>query len=170
MHVGRSVGRSFRILLPCQERPTTPKPSLRFPVAASAWSPGTAKLGRLTALSRSPGADRGGRRTAAATGSRPAKATDRPRTRAAAPPPSLAAGRRGGHRGAGTPGRLATRPHRPRARRSPFVGEHLGVSPSDTDTLEDLRAETAIPASQIITNSSVRAEQYGVVGIYHIER
>jgi hypothetical protein len=41
---------------------------------------------------------------AAATGSRPAKATGRPRTRAAAPP-SLAAGRLGGRRGAGTPGR-----------------------------------------------------------------
>jgi hypothetical protein len=38
MHVGPSVGRSFRIVLPRHERPTTPKPSPRFPVAASAWS------------------------------------------------------------------------------------------------------------------------------------
>jgi hypothetical protein len=42
-----------------------------------------------------------------------------PWTRAATPPPSLAAGRPGGRPGAGTPGRPATRPHQPRARSSP---------------------------------------------------
>jgi hypothetical protein len=56
-------------LLPCQERPTTPRPSHRCQAAASEWSPTTTKPGRCTAPSRSSGAAPGGRRTAAATGS-----------------------------------------------------------------------------------------------------
>ena len=48
-------------------------------------------------------------------------------TKAAAQPPSLAAGRRGGRPGAGTPGRLATRPHRPRARSSPHCDAVCGA-------------------------------------------
>jgi hypothetical protein len=83
-------------LLPCQERPTTPMRSHRCPAAASAWSPITARPARPTAPSRSRGAARGGRRTAAATGSRPARAISRHRTRAAALPLSLAAGCSGG--------------------------------------------------------------------------
>src|SRR5829696_4534722 len=58
-------------------------------------------------------------RTAAATASRPAKATGRPQPRATDPPPSLAADRRGGRLGADTPGRPATRPHPPRAHSNP---------------------------------------------------
>jgi hypothetical protein len=58
-------------------------------------------------------------RTAAATGSRPARATGRHRTRAAARPPSVAATCRGGRLSAGIPARSATRPRRPRARSSP---------------------------------------------------
>jgi hypothetical protein len=72
----------------------------------------TARLGRLTAPSPSPGAGPGEPPTDAATGSRLAKATGRPRTREAAPLPSLGAGRRGGRPGTSRPGRLATRPRR----------------------------------------------------------
>jgi hypothetical protein len=103
-------------LLPCQERPTTPKPSPRCPAAASGWSPITAKLVRCTARCRWTGAGRGGRRAANATGSRPARTTGLPRSRAATRPPSLAAGRPGGRQGVGTPGRLATQPHQSRVR------------------------------------------------------
>jgi hypothetical protein len=106
------------ILLPCQERPTTPKPSRRCPAAAFVWSPITAKVVRGTALSWWPGAACGGRRTAAATELRLAKGTDQRRSRIAARPPSVA-GRPGERPGAGTPGRLATPPHRPRVRSNP---------------------------------------------------
>jgi hypothetical protein len=68
------TGRWFRILLLCQERPTRPKPSHRCHADASGWSPITVRLGRRTAPSRLPGAGHGGRRMAAATGSRPARA------------------------------------------------------------------------------------------------
>jgi hypothetical protein len=73
-------------LLSCQERPTTPKPSLLCPAAAFAWSPTPARRGQRTAPSRLPGAGRGGRPTATATESRRAKATDLHRPRAAARP------------------------------------------------------------------------------------
>jgi len=75
-------------LLPCPERPTTPRPSPPCPAAAVAWPPDMAEaLGRRTAPSRSSGAGPGGHRRAAATGSRPAKATGQPRTRAGPSPP-----------------------------------------------------------------------------------
>jgi hypothetical protein len=84
-----------------------PKPSLRSPADASAWSLDMAEaLGRRTARSWSSGAGPGGRRTGAAIGSRPAWATGRPRSRAAAPPPSLAAGRRDWRPGADRPAAL----------------------------------------------------------------
>jgi hypothetical protein len=111
----------FRILLLCLERSTTLKPSPRCLAAASEWSLMTAKPALRTAPSRWPGAGPGGHRMAAATGSRPARATGRYRTRAAARPPSLAPGRPGEPRGAGTPGRLAIRSHRPRARSTPRI-------------------------------------------------
>jgi hypothetical protein len=81
----RPIKWSFCILVSCQERRTTPRPSPRYPVAASAWLPTTARPALATAPSRWSGAGRGGRRTAAATGSRPAKATGRPRPRAVRP-------------------------------------------------------------------------------------
>ena len=74
------------------------------------------EAGPHTAPSRRPGAARGERRTAAATGLTLAKATGRHRTREAALPPSLAPSRPGGRRGAGTADRPATGPHRSRAR------------------------------------------------------
>jgi hypothetical protein len=65
--------------LSCQERPTTPRPSPHYPAAASGWSRDMAEEpARRTAPSRWCGVGRGGRRMAAATGSRPARATGRP--------------------------------------------------------------------------------------------
>jgi hypothetical protein len=65
-----------------------PRPSYRCSAAASAWSPARTRPGRATAPGRSSGGARGGRRTAAATGSRPARATGRPQRRR--PPNRLA--------------------------------------------------------------------------------
>src|SRR5829696_421791 len=60
-------GRSAAVLylLPCQERPTTPKPSHFSQAAASEWSPTTARPAQLTVRSRWSGAGPGGHRTAA---------------------------------------------------------------------------------------------------------
>jgi hypothetical protein len=55
-----------------------PKPSHHCLAVASGWSAATAKLGRPTALCRSPTAGPGGHPTAAATRSRPAKVTGPP--------------------------------------------------------------------------------------------
>ena len=64
-----------------------PRPSPGCQDAASGWSPVTAKVALCIAQSRWPGAGRGGRRTVAAFGSRPAKDTGRGLTKVAAPPP-----------------------------------------------------------------------------------
>jgi hypothetical protein len=68
---------TLAFLPPDQEPRGTPKPSPRCPAAASVWSPTTARPARPTALSRRPGAGPGGRPTATATGSRPARAPAR---------------------------------------------------------------------------------------------
>jgi hypothetical protein len=109
-----SLARDSVSCCPCQERPTTPKPSHHCLVAVSVWSPITARPARGTVPSRWPGAAPGERRTAAATRSRPARATGPRRSRAIVRPSSVAAGHPVGCRGAGRHGRPTTPPHRRR--------------------------------------------------------
>jgi hypothetical protein len=98
-----------------------------YPAAASAWSPTTARPAPTQCPN--PVGWRGSWR--APNGRRyRIEACEGHWPRAAAPLLSLAAGRRGGRRDAGTPGRLATRPYRPRARSNPHTPSKASSSAS----------------------------------------
>jgi len=94
--------------------------SLRADVGPlSAWLTSRAREGRRTAGSQSCGEGRGERRVAVAIRSRPATATGPHRL--ASVSASGRGGRPGGRQGAGTRGRSASRPRRPRVRSTPRI-------------------------------------------------
>jgi hypothetical protein len=128
-----------------------PRPSPGCPAAASGWSPVTAKVALCIAQSRWPGAGRGGRRMAATTASRPARATVPHRLRAATRPLSVAMGRPSGHRGADTSGRLATRRHQARVRSSPRSRPRTRAAPR-------LAVGTAIRRASLVPSSTQSSE------------